>query len=42
MHIITAAKLKELSQNELQTKNLNSCKYYVLKTEYFICTILKT
>ena len=35
LHIITASKLKELSQNALQTKNLNSCKYYVLKSRIF-------
>ena len=35
MHIITASKLKELSSNALQTKNLHSCKYYVLKTKIF-------
>ena len=35
MHIITASKLKELSSNASQTKNLHSCKYYVLKTKIF-------
>ena len=35
MHIITASKLKESSQNALQTKNLHSCKYYALKTKLF-------
>ena len=35
MHIITASKLKELSSNALQTKNLHSCKYYVLKTKIY-------
>ena len=35
MHIIIASKLKESSQNALQTKNLYSCKYNALKTKIF-------
>ena len=35
MHIITASKLKELSQNALQTKNLYGCKYHILITRIF-------